>query len=124
MITISRNVEEGDEHAKNVVDAMLYTIAKQIGAMHVALVGKVDAIIFTGGIAYDTYCTDRLKAQVEYIAPVVICPGEDEMALLPTTPSEHSGERCRCSSTRARICNRILLISIYAAPHFVWCCVA
>lgn len=82
MITISRNVEEGDEHAKNVVDAMLYTIAKQIGAMHVALVGKVDAIIFTGGIAYDTYCTDRLKAQVEYIAPVVICPGEDEMGSL------------------------------------------
>lgn len=82
MITISRNVEEGDEHAKNVVDAMLYTIAKQIGAMYVALVGKVDAIIFTGGIAYDTYCTDRLKAQVEYIAPVVICPGEDEMGSL------------------------------------------
>lgn len=82
MIAISRDVENGDEHAISVVNAMIYTIAKQIGAMYVALTGQVDAIILTGGIAYDTYCTDRLKQLVGYIAPVVVCPGEDEIGSL------------------------------------------
>lgn len=82
MRTISDDIANGDELATRVVDAMLYNIAKQIGAMHVALVGKVDAIILTGGIAYDTYCTDRLQKLVGYIAPVVIKPGEDEMGSL------------------------------------------
>lgn len=82
MITIARDVENGDEYATSVVNAMLYTIAKQIGAMYVSLLGKVDAIILTGGIAYDTYCTDRLQQLVGYLAPVVVTPGEDEMGSL------------------------------------------
>lgn len=47
MITIARRAEEGEEPCRTVLDAMLYTVAKQIGAMHVALHGKEQAIIIT-----------------------------------------------------------------------------
>lgn len=82
MITISRKAEEGEEPYKGVLDAMLYTVAKQVGAMYVALQGRCDAIILTGGIAHSKYCVDSLIRQTEYLAPVVLMPGEDEMGSL------------------------------------------
>lgn len=82
MITISREAEEGNEPYKSVLDAMLYTVAKQTGAMYVALDGKVDAVILTGGIAYSDYCVDVLRKRIDYLAPVVLMPGEDELGAL------------------------------------------
>ena len=82
MITIDRNAEDGEEPYKSVIDAMMYTIAKQIGAMYVAMTGKVDAIILTGGIAHSDYCMDILRKQIDYLGEVVICPGENEMGSL------------------------------------------
>ena len=79
MITIDRKAEDGEEPYKSVIDAMMYTIAKQIGAMYVAMTGKVDAIILTGGIAHSDYCMDILRKQIDYLGEVVICPGENEM---------------------------------------------
>ena len=82
MITIDRKAEDGEEPYKGVIDAMMYTIAKQIGAMYVAMTGKVDAIILTGGIAHSDYCMDILRKQIDYLGEVVICPGENEMGSL------------------------------------------
>ena len=82
MITIDRQAENGEQPYKEVLDAMLYTIAKQIGAMYVALEGKVDAILLTGGIAHSDYCMNILRRQVEYLSEVVIVPGENEMGSL------------------------------------------
>jgi len=82
MITISRKAEDGEEPYKGILSAMLYTVAKQIGAMFVALSGKVDAIILTGGIAYSDYCVGALRQRIDYLAPVVLSPGEDEMGSL------------------------------------------
>ena len=82
MITIDRKAEDGEEPYKSVIDAMMYTIAKQIGAMYVAMTGKVDAIILTGGIAHSDYCMDILRKQIDYLGEVVICPGENEMGSL------------------------------------------
>ena len=64
------------------LEAMLYTISKQIGAMAVALWGKAEAIILTGGIAYSKYCVEEIKKQVDFLAPVVVLPGEGEMESL------------------------------------------
>ena len=80
--TIIRGIHAGEIHYKRVLDAMLYTVAKQIGAMHVALHCATDAIILTGGIAYNEYCTDALRGWVESLASVEIIPGEDEMGAL------------------------------------------
>lgn len=82
MITIDRKAEEGGEPYREVLAAMLYTIAKQIGAMYVAMTGRVEAIILTGGIAHSDYCMSVLKRQVDYLAPIVIIPGENEMGSL------------------------------------------
>lgn len=82
MITVSREAENGNEPYRTVLDAMLYSVAKQVGAMYVALDGQVDAIIYTGGIAYSKYCIDTLKRRTSYMAPVVVMPGEGEMESL------------------------------------------
>ena len=82
MITIAARASEGHEPEKSVLNAMLYTVAKQIGAMYVTLLGQVDAIILTGGIVHSRYCADELSRQIDYLAPVVIMPGEDEMGAL------------------------------------------
>ncbi|MCD8296560.1 MAG: butyrate kinase [Prevotella sp.] len=82
MITIASKAQEGDTEYKSVVDAMLYTVAKQIGAMYVTLNGEVDAIILTGGIAYSDYCIDLLRKRIHYLAPIVVKPGENEMESL------------------------------------------
>ena len=79
MITISRMAEEGEQPAKDVLEAMLYTVAKQIGAMTVTMKGHTDAIIITGGIAHSSYCMQRMKEWVGWIAPITIIPGENEI---------------------------------------------
>ena len=82
VITITSKAEEGEEPFKGVLDAMLYTVAKQVGAMFVALQGKVDAIILTGGIAHSNYYVGVLREYIDYLAPIVMMPGEDEMGSL------------------------------------------
>ena len=79
---IVRQIHAGAEKHRLVLDAMLYTVAKEIGAMHVALHGQTDAIILTGGIAFNGYCVDALREWTERLAPVVVIPGEDEMGAL------------------------------------------
>lgn len=72
----------GDEHAKLIQDAMSYNVAKYIGSMATVLKGKVDGILLTGGIAHNPFLVDYVKTMVEFIAPVTVYPGEDEMAAL------------------------------------------
>ncbi|MDR1589078.1 MAG: butyrate kinase [Oscillospiraceae bacterium] len=74
--------EQGNRHAKIVYDGMIYQNAKYAGAMAVALKGKVDAIILTGGMANDTYFTDMMKDYLSWIAEVVVSPGEFELEAL------------------------------------------
>lgn len=81
-----RKVEEmiraGDEKANLVYEAMAYQIAKEIGAMSVVLKGEIDGIILTGGLANSEMLMDRIKEWTQFIAPVFIYPGEDEMSAL------------------------------------------
>ena len=46
------------------------------------LKGKIDAIILTGGIAYGKPVVARIKRYIDWIAPVAVYPGEDEMAAM------------------------------------------
>jgi len=71
-----------DENAKLVLDAFIYQVSKDIGAQAAVLKGKVDQIILTGGIAYGEYVTSEIKARTEFIAPVTVYPGEDELLAL------------------------------------------
>ena len=71
-----------DEYTSRVLDAFHYQIAKEIGSMAVVLKGKVDRIILTGGISYNQCTVDALQAYVNWIAPITVYPGEDELLAL------------------------------------------
>lgn len=77
-----KKASEGDNEAKTVINAISYQVAKEIGAMGTVLHGKVDAIILTGGLAYDNENVSIISSMVESVAPVVTYPGEDEMKAL------------------------------------------
>lgn len=81
---IVESIKAGDKHAELVLNGMIYSIAKWIGGTAVSLKGHVDAILFTGGVAYSDYVIDRLKDYVSFIAPIYVYPGENEMLALAT----------------------------------------
>lgn len=64
--------------AKEALDAMIYQMAKEIGAMAVVLKGKVDFIALTGGQMYSKYIPQEIGRQVGWIAPVYVFPGSEE----------------------------------------------
>lgn len=82
VLSIVQSIEAGDKHAELVLDAMIYNVAKSIGAAATVHCGKVDAILLTGGIAYSDYVVSRLIKRISFLAPVHIYPGEDEMEAL------------------------------------------
>ena len=44
--------------------------------------GEVDAIIFTGGLAYDEIFIKKLDKRVAWISKILVFPGEEEMESL------------------------------------------
>ena len=79
---VEQRIEEGDSRAKLIFEAMVYQVAKEIGGMATALGGRVDAILLTGGMARSEKLIGQLRAAIEWIAPVVVYPGEDELQAL------------------------------------------
>ncbi len=75
-------IDQGDEKAAFVYEAMAYQIAKDIGAMAAVLSGEVDGIVLTGGLAHSRRLTDWITERIRFIADVFLHPGEDEMAAL------------------------------------------
>ncbi|SES82430.1 butyrate kinase [Oceanobacillus limi] len=82
----ARDVEEkiasGDQEARLVYEAMAYQIAKEIGSMSAVLSGKVDAIVLTGGLAYGKTFIDMISTHIDWIADILVYPGEDELQAL------------------------------------------
>ena len=81
MIEVTEKAKS-DEYTARVLGAFQYQIAKEIGAMAAVLNGKVDQIILTGGIAYGKETVAAISEKVEWIAPITVYPGEDELLAL------------------------------------------
>ncbi|HEX6881658.1 MAG TPA: butyrate kinase, partial [Terriglobales bacterium] len=79
---VERRIIAGDARAALVFDAMVYQIAKEIGAMSAALKGRVDAILVTGGMAHSKKLMANLRSHVYWIAPLHVYAGEDELRAL------------------------------------------
>ncbi|HLO03724.1 MAG TPA: butyrate kinase [Symbiobacteriaceae bacterium] len=79
---VEGRIQAGDAEAERVYRAMAYQVAKEIGRAATALSGQVDAIVLTGGLAHSGMLTGWIQEQVEWIAPVKIYPGEDELQAL------------------------------------------
>jgi len=82
LIEVERRMDAGDQEAAAVFEAMIYQIGKEAGAMAAVLEGKVDAVLVTGGMAHSERAVKRLRGYVEWIAPVAVFPGEDELRAL------------------------------------------
>ncbi|AIO18923.1 Butyrate kinase 2 [Candidatus Izimaplasma bacterium HR1] len=81
-LEINKLIEQGDQKAKFMVEVMCYQIAKEIGSCATVLKGKVDAIVLTGGLAYDDFIIDEIRSRVSFISECIVFPGEDEMESL------------------------------------------
>ncbi len=79
---VERRIDAGDAKALVVYDAMVYQIAKEAGAMAAVLQGQVDAVLLTGGMAHSRRLVNQLRPSIEWIAPVHVYPGEDELRSL------------------------------------------
>ena len=79
---ICAKVVEGDPKYVEAYQALVYQLSKDIGAMAAVLHFDVDAIVFTGGMAYEQFFCDDITAYVGGLAPVLRFPGEEEMRSL------------------------------------------
>jgi butyrate kinase len=82
LVEVERRIDAGDRKATRVFEAMVYQIGKEAGAMAVALKGKVDAVLLTGGMAHSNKVVTLLRDALDWIAPLRIYPGEDELQAL------------------------------------------
>lgn len=80
--TVNTRMEQGDERARLVFEAMAYQVAREIGACAATLEGRVDAIVLTGGLAYNECFVNWIKRRVAFIARIYVFPGEDELEAL------------------------------------------
>lgn len=79
---VEKRIQQGDEYAKFIYEAMAYQISKSIGSLAPVVGGKVDAIILTGGLAYSEFLMSMIIKNVEFLADVFVIPGENELEAL------------------------------------------
>ena len=65
-------IDDGDEHAAFIYDAMAMNIARNIAKEAPVVKGKIDQIILTGGMAYGKSLCDYIEDHVSFIAPVTV----------------------------------------------------
>ena len=76
---VGERVAAGDLPAEPAINAMVYRISKDIGAMTVALGSAVNAIVLTGGIARSELVAGKLGKRVGNLAPVIVFKQDLEM---------------------------------------------
>ncbi|MBA3063172.1 MAG: butyrate kinase, partial [Atribacteria sp.] len=79
---VEKMIKHGDKKAKLILEAMAYQVAKEIGAGATVLKGQLDAIILTGGIAYNNEFVNTVRDRVSFLSLVMVYPGEEEMLSL------------------------------------------
>jgi len=82
MQEVTEKIDAGDHYAELVYQAMAYQVAKDICALAAVLKGDVDAVILTGGVAYDEKFCQLIAERCSFLAPVLTFPGEEEMEAL------------------------------------------
>ncbi len=78
-------VLNGDKKATLIWEAMIYNIAKQIGAMSAVLKGKVDAIILTGGFIRFVDLVNEIKDYCGYLGDIVVVEDREMETLASQT---------------------------------------
>ena len=79
---IEDKINDDDEEAALIVNAMIYQIVKEIGGLHAAFSGKTSALILTGGLANSNYLIAKLNEFLKFIQPHFVYPGSFELEAL------------------------------------------
>lgn len=79
---VSEMIADGQVFAKRVLKAMVYQIAKEIGSLYAVTRNNLDAIIITGGLAYNQDVLIPLLEYIDHLGEIVVYPGEDELEAL------------------------------------------
>lgn len=82
MREVEEQAEQGNKQAAEIMEAFCYQVAKEIGAMATVLEGRVDRIILTGGMAFSGKIVAQISKRVQFIAPILVMPGEEELESL------------------------------------------
>ncbi|MBT3299189.1 MAG: butyrate kinase [Candidatus Marinimicrobia bacterium] len=79
-----RSVEKrlNESEVKNIYQAMIYQIAKEIGSAYAVLDGAVDGLILTGGLTHSNIFCDALRKKTSFIQQAMIYPGSFELEAL------------------------------------------
>lgn len=72
-------IRAGDKEAELILEAMLYQLRKEIGAMAAVLDFDLRALIVTGGAAYSDYIQKNLTKHLSGQFPILFHPGENEL---------------------------------------------
>ena len=73
---------EKDENIRNILEAMIYQISKEICSNAAALSGMIDGVVVTGGLARSEYIVAGIKKRVGFLGKFIVYPGENEMEAL------------------------------------------
>jgi butyrate kinase len=82
MREVEARMDNSDEKAKLIFRAMVYQVAKEIGACACVLQGKIDAIVITGGLAKSQKVLAELEPYIAWLGKTLVYPGEREMEAL------------------------------------------
>lgn len=94
MRAVHRLVEAGDLHAKLALDMFCYRIRKYIGAYYAAL-GRVDAIVFSGGIGeHDATVREQACSGLEALG-IAVDPARNHSPTEVATEIQAAGARVR-----------------------------
>ena len=72
----------GNKAVEQVLTAMCYQIAKEIGALYAVARGPLDGVLITGGLAYNTWIIDTICSYLPDHYNIKVYPGEDELLAL------------------------------------------
>ena len=79
---VEKMIEEGDEFAKLVYDAMALAVAKNLVKLAATVNGEIDAVILTGGVANSKLFVELVAPRVKFLGPLAVIAGENEMDAL------------------------------------------
>lgn len=82
LLEVEQRIETGDKASEEVLQAMAYQIAKEIGAMATVLHGSIDGVVLTGGLAHSQRLVNWIGERVRHLGRLLVYPGEDEMRFL------------------------------------------
>jgi butyrate kinase len=76
---IQKMIDNNNEHARFIIYALAYQIAKETAAMWTVLEGNVDCIILSGEIFTMKYLTDQIISRIEKLGKIVVFGSINDM---------------------------------------------